>query len=742
MEEEEGGEEDDDGNGNGNGNGNGALSTERGTASTEPNGTTESNDVTTSRPTRPQKRVQFPAMEMNNNNNPPQQQQKQQQAKPNQRKGNVQIQINGRHIPQLDMLFSAKRSTLASSFSLGGKGYGSASGSGSNNTGSSSDGNEPNCRFVIGNGLRPSTETLRSLVVETEVETAGGAETTTATTTATTTGGAILRFGRNLLRYNLHSKNGIVVATSEAHLYLWKSCDSVVVSDVDGTVTKSDVMGVIDTVVQDKFEYCHAGICKFYNQIANGTNDIDDDDDDDDDDCNEENAGELLADGTATTIGHRKNIPRYHSNRNRGQIRFMYLSSRPIRLVNQTRKLLLSLSQTSPPSSSSSSSSSSSTKNNEKYGLPPGPIMCHTGPLSSVLYSELWAKNIYEFKADVLARQIVLPFVAARGEDWNDGRLPSSTRTVLEGDDDMFRDGGRENDGNDEGRRTWSGMSEASSVRDDRLLIAGFGNKGTDAMAYEMAGVDRRDIYIIDKESRILCTGASDGDDDINNNNNNNNEVSSSMEDVGGGGTDRLSSLGQRGSSAAPASSSVNCGGGDTSEWLREACCSPEEDGGGGGRTLSDSSAEAPPVRMDSAASSSDANKAASTIHSVELSLSDEGEQQQQQQQQKQPDLSESLSKSLTLPKTDVDIFTATNNDGKQKQTSSWAVAKQGQKKSKLKRRTIRAFSSSVKKGVQRFPSFSSSVSSSSSSSSRKKVIFEGYSDPLLLMRIRERITG
>jgi len=85
------------------------------------------------------------------------------------------------------------------------------------------------------------------------------------------------------------------------------------------------------------------------------------------------------------------------------------------------------------------------------------------------------------------------------------------------------------------------------------------------------------------------------------------------------------------------------------SEWLTEACCSPGVDGGGV-RTLFDSSAAAaPPVRMDSAASSSDANNAAFTIHSVESSVSDEGEQRQRQQQQPEQQLSESLSKSLTL---------------------------------------------------------------------------------------------
>jgi hypothetical protein len=143
--------------------------------------------------------------------------------------------------------------------------------------------------------------------------------------------------------------------------------------------------------------------------------------------------------------------------------------------------------------------------------------LCHRSALSSVLYSELVAKNIHEFKADVLARQVVLPFVAARGEvDFKPTPyLRKSSDSVILCADEPTTDNARDSiteivNTADERRRmgrSVSGISDASSTWDNRLFLAGFGNKMTDAIAYEMAGIDRGDIYIIDTESKILCVG-------------------------------------------------------------------------------------------------------------------------------------------------------------------------------------------------------------------------------------------
>lgn len=357
-------------------------------------------------------------------------------------KGNVQVRINGRYISKLDMTFSKK------------------------NTSSSSC-----CRFVHGNGLRPSIETLMVIIegtggnAESEVIECSCSEAVRnsehhlcAKHIEVSSEGQsidpILTPGRNLIKYTLVSEQGFPIASAEAHLYLWSALDSVIVSDIDGTITKDNVGGVMDTVVQEKFAHIHNGICKFFEDLA--------------------------------TISPVEDMDALNSSGDgEGQIRLMYLSSRPISLVNQTRKLLKSVSQICDA--------------NEKHALPPGPMMCNVVPLTSVLYSELVSKNVHEFKSDVLSRQVLLPFVAARGKDLAKIKTAKSSRTIRTSS---------ELDGIDEHEnpRAFSdGFNQPP--KDDRLFLAGFGNTLRDAIAYEMAGMDRDDIYIIDPKSRIMCMG-------------------------------------------------------------------------------------------------------------------------------------------------------------------------------------------------------------------------------------------
>lgn len=282
----------------------------------------------------------------------------------NPKRGNVQVQINGRPIPGLQMNCRAYKN------------------------------GESISKFVVGNGLRPPTESLEKLVNE-----------------------GILNYGRNLIKYILLNDKNDRVSTAEAFLYLWSARDSVIVCDIDGTITKSDVRGVLDTVIQDNFQHIHKGVCRFFHEIIN--------------------AYELDKDKSEGSEG--------------GQLRFFYLSSRPISYISQTRKLLVGLSQQHERVS---------------IGLPPGPIMCHRGSLSTVLHSELVLKNVYEFKADVLVRQIVLPFVAALGD------------FSIQSDDHS-----------DEVSRRGSDLSElTANCADYRLFLCGFGNKSTDAKAYQLAG--------------------------------------------------------------------------------------------------------------------------------------------------------------------------------------------------------------------------------------------------------------
>ena len=54
--------------------------------------------------------------------------------------------------------------------------------------------------------------------------------------------------------------------TLECNLFLWDSEDKVVVSDIDGTITKSDVLGHIYTMVGK--DYAHPGIASLYRKIV------------------------------------------------------------------------------------------------------------------------------------------------------------------------------------------------------------------------------------------------------------------------------------------------------------------------------------------------------------------------------------------------------------------------------------------------------------------------------------------
>mmetsp|Transcript_5423 Transcript_5423/g.9235 ORF Transcript_5423/g.9235 Transcript_5423/m.9235 type:complete len:630 (-) Transcript_5423:1666-3555(-) len=357
-------------------------------------------------------------------------------------KGNVQVSINGRCIPKLDMTFSKK--------------------------------NTSSCRFVHGNSLKPSAETL-NMIIDGTADIDESLETTCTCSEAVKnsehhlcaknnklSGGdqskarpILLDSGRrNVITYTLVSEKGDVISYAKAYLYVWSALDSVIVSDIDGTVTKDNVGGVMDTVVQEKYAHVHNGICKFYQEL--------------------------------TKISPVEDMDDLNSSGNvEGQVRFMYLSSRPISLVNHTRKLLDKVTQICEAK--------------ECHTLPQGPMMCNVVPLTSVLYSELVKKDVHMFKSDVLQRQVALPFIAARGEEnLAKTKTAKSARTL--------RTTQLEEIDEHKNPRSFSDSFQ-QCPKDDRLFLAGFGNTSRDATAYEMAGMYLDDIYIIDTKSRIMCMG-------------------------------------------------------------------------------------------------------------------------------------------------------------------------------------------------------------------------------------------
>ena len=74
-----------------------------------------------------------------------------------------------------------------------------------------------------------------------------------------------LKPGLNTVTYSYKSRV-FGTQTLVCNLYLWDSEDKVVVSDIDGTITKSDVLGHIYTMVGK--DYAHPGIASLYRKIV------------------------------------------------------------------------------------------------------------------------------------------------------------------------------------------------------------------------------------------------------------------------------------------------------------------------------------------------------------------------------------------------------------------------------------------------------------------------------------------
>lgn len=160
-----------------------------------------------------------------------------------------------------------------------------------------------------------------------------------------------LQVGRNPIRYLLLDDNR-VVGVALANIYLWKHTDSIVVSDIDGTITKSNVRGLIDTVMTDTYRHCHEGICNLLTQLASQQH---------------------------PTI----------------DTRIVYVTSRLLGLANHTRNLLNDLRQGGSR-------------------LPEGPVLGFGGSLSQLMVMEVVSKSTHHFKSEMLWRQVVQPFRNAR----------------------------------------------------------------------------------------------------------------------------------------------------------------------------------------------------------------------------------------------------------------------------------------------------------------------------------------
>lgn len=74
-----------------------------------------------------------------------------------------------------------------------------------------------------------------------------------------------LKKGMNQVSFSVRSSySGYAVCTSR--IFLWDSDYKICISDIDGTITKSDALGHVFTMIGR--DWTHAGVAKLYTDIA------------------------------------------------------------------------------------------------------------------------------------------------------------------------------------------------------------------------------------------------------------------------------------------------------------------------------------------------------------------------------------------------------------------------------------------------------------------------------------------
>ncbi|GKY92366.1 hypothetical protein MPSEU_000207500 [Mayamaea pseudoterrestris] len=68
-------------------------------------------------------------------------------------------------------------------------------------------------------------------------------------------------------RYTLLNNFGIIIAAACMNIHLWSEQDRIAVVDIDGTITKSNVRGVYDTILTRTYLHCHDGVCELLSTL-------------------------------------------------------------------------------------------------------------------------------------------------------------------------------------------------------------------------------------------------------------------------------------------------------------------------------------------------------------------------------------------------------------------------------------------------------------------------------------------
>ena len=261
----------------------------------------------------------------------------------------------------------------------------------------------------------------------------------------------LLKPGKNSVRY-LFRNSQRVLGVAHASIFLWSDQDRIVVCDVDGTITKTNVRGIYDTIVTEKYGYCHDRVCQFMSSLLQ----------------QRQRRGGRSNNDDETKHGN----PQDQAAAEPRVVNVLYLTSRPLFIASATRKFLSNLTQAKHTPNNDRSSKRNVTAEQQQddatttqqqeqhHRLPEGPLMGFGGRFLDVMKMELVSFTVHLFKASLLMDQVVTPFCEVSDD-------PHETH--------------------------------------QSLFVAGFGNTLMDVQAYHMAGMDLSQIYLIDKKSRIAC---------------------------------------------------------------------------------------------------------------------------------------------------------------------------------------------------------------------------------------------
>lgn len=269
-------------------------------------------------------------------------------------------------------------------------------------------------------------------------------------------------------------QEGVVMSEGSIgfNIFTYKSSDKLVVMDIDGTVTISDVRGYFESVFLGVYSYVHQGVVSFLNMLEETY-----------------------------------------------QLKIIFLTSRPLSHYMETKALLRNVRDTFYEVDTHGKKGKRQVKSTVE--MPEAPVFCNLTSISSAVYGELIAKTTVSFKSGVLL-DIKTKFRSARGIT-AEIVIPGN---VSEGESDAAA---KDNESKDNGHGASAGTGNDITNRDvdadDNVFAFGIGNKDTDMQAYQIAGISPRRCFLIGTDSKIrilddstMTNGATSASNDSNTN--------------------------------------------------------------------------------------------------------------------------------------------------------------------------------------------------------------------------------